>query len=46
MTGAATHSEGEEWPVVEYSDKSPECTDYEITEPDITKQTDKLTLRQ
>lgn len=46
MTGAATHLEGEGWLAVVYSDKSPECTDYEITEPNITEQTEKLTLRQ
>jgi hypothetical protein len=46
MTGAATHSEGEGWPTVEYSDRSSERTDYRITEFNFTEQTEKLTLRQ
>lgn len=46
MTGAATRSEGEGWPTAEYNDRSSECMDCRITEPNVTKQTEKLTLQQ
>jgi hypothetical protein len=46
MTGAATRLEREGWPTAEYSDRSSECMDCSITEPNVTKQTEKLTLQQ